>query len=489
MLPLEFCWFDWDCWGRQIKDALEWALNKVLEILFTPVLTAIADALGNLLATMATFWINVDTPTPDAGPTGTTVTWLQGRLWYFVFVAATVSLIIAGMRMAWERRGEPLREVLKSLLTLVVVMGLAVTVVTGLTQAGDRFAECVITSSITPGLDDPNDNPNQRLDPPDLPGGDFTDASCNPNRATGVDFGRNLLLMMIGTSAASGTPAMGIVMAITMGLLSIVASLLQVMMMIVRNGMLVLLLGVLPLAAAATNTEMGRTWFKRCVTWLVAFLAYKPVAALIYAAALRLASTPITPGELEDTSKAIVSSITGFVMMVLALFALPALMRLLTPLVAATAGSNLMPAFVGAMAGIAAEKATKSASKGAEVEGDGPTGARNAPSSGSSQGPQGSQGGQGPQGPQGAPGSPGASGPAPASTGASSSASASTSASASAGTAGATAGSVAAGAATAGVATVAIEAAKTAKEVGKAAADGVKDATEGSAGEGPSGSR
>jgi hypothetical protein len=49
-------------------------------------------------------------------------------------------------------------------------------------------------------------------------------------------------------------------------------------------------------------------------------------------------------------------------------------------------------------------------------------------------------------------------------------------------------GSAAAGAATAGVATVAIEAAKTAKEVGKAAADGVKDATEGSAGEGPSGS-
>lgn len=475
MIALEFCWFDWGCWGDQIKAALNIAVNAILEVLLNPVLDSVSEALGTLLTSVAAFWIDIDTPTPDAGPMGTTVTWLHGRLWYFVFTAATVSLIVAGMRMAWERRGEPLREVLKSLLTLVVVMGLAVTVVTSLTQAGDRFSECVIASSITPNLEDPSQNPDQELAPPELPGGDFTSQSCNPNEASGRDLGRNLVLMLVGTSVATGTPLMGFVLAITLGLLAIVASLLQVMLMIVRNGMLVLLLGVLPLAAAATNTEMGRLWLKRCIAWLVAFLLYKPVAALIYAAALRLASTPIRQAESFDPqAEAIVSSITGFVMMVLALFALPALMRLLTPLVAAAAGSSLMPAAVGGVLGATAMKVIDKAAKGADVTGDshGPSGARNAPATKSARGPRpGSQGGSGGQGPQGAPGSPG---PASASAGGN--------AGASAGSAGLTGGSAAAGgpaAAAAGLASVAIAATKA---VGRGVKDDVHRAS------GPSGS-
>ena len=52
--------------------------------------------------------------------------------------------------------------------------------------------------------------------------------------------------------------------------------------------MLILLLGVLPIAAAATNTEMGRGWFKQIIAWLLAFILYKPVAAIVYATAIRL---------------------------------------------------------------------------------------------------------------------------------------------------------------------------------------------------------
>ena len=65
--------------------------------------------------------------------------------------------------------------------------------------------------------------------------------------------------------------------------------------MIVRYGMLVLLVGVLPLTAAATNTEMGMMWFKRALGWLGGFILYKPVAALIYATAIKLMSTPKPP--------------------------------------------------------------------------------------------------------------------------------------------------------------------------------------------------
>ena len=55
---------------------------------------------------------------------------------------------------------------------------------------------------------------------------------------------------------------------IFVGILMVITAIIQLALMIVRYGMLVLLVGVLPLTAAATNTEMGMTWFKRAVAWL-----------------------------------------------------------------------------------------------------------------------------------------------------------------------------------------------------------------------------
>ena len=102
--------------------------------------------------------------------------------------------------------------------------------------------------------------------------------------------------------------------------------------MVVRGGMLVILAGILPLSASATNTERGRTWFKKCVAWLVAFILYKPAAAIVYATAFRLAGSDVF-----GSGDELMSAITGLVLMVLALLALPALMRFVTPMVAAMA--------------------------------------------------------------------------------------------------------------------------------------------------------
>ena len=52
---------------------------------------------------------------------------------------------------------------------------------------------------------------------------------------------------------------------IFVGILMVITAIIQLALMIVRYGMLVLLVGVLPLTAAATNTEMGMMWFKRAV--------------------------------------------------------------------------------------------------------------------------------------------------------------------------------------------------------------------------------
>jgi hypothetical protein len=62
------------------------------------------------------------------GPQGAggAVLFLQSSLWWYMGAAAVVSVIIGGVRMAWEQRAEPGKDTIKSLLTLIVVAGAGV---------------------------------------------------------------------------------------------------------------------------------------------------------------------------------------------------------------------------------------------------------------------------------------------------------------------------------------------------------------------------
>ena len=115
--------------------------------------------------------------------------------------------------------------------------------------------------------------------------------------------------------------------------------------MVVRSGMLVILAGILPTTAAFTNTEMGRQWFQKAVGWTIAFILYKPAAAIVYSVAFLLMGN--TSGQ-----DVLIGSITGFALMIVACSRLPALMRFVTPMVGAVASGSgaAAGAAVGAMA-------------------------------------------------------------------------------------------------------------------------------------------
>ena len=80
----------------------------------------------------------------------------------------------------------------------------------------------------------------------------------------------------------------GVFILIILGLIGLIASLVQIVLMVVRSGMLVILAGILPTTAAFTNTEMGRQWFQKAVGWTIAFILYKPAAAIVYSVAFLL---------------------------------------------------------------------------------------------------------------------------------------------------------------------------------------------------------
>jgi hypothetical protein len=251
------------------------------------------------VASVGALWVKVGTPNLTTSNGGSTpsdaVGFLQGSLWWYMAAAAVLSVIIAGAKMAWEGRAEPGRELLKSLMTLVVVAGAGLTAISLAVAAADGFAKWIIDSSLH-----------------------------------GTDFATNIR-SLLGLTAINGLGAM---IVIIFGLAAFVASLVQIGLMVVRGGMLVILSGIWPLSASATNTEWGRAWFQKCVAWLVAFILYKPAAAIVYATAFRLEGSDVFDGD------ELMSAVSGLVLMVLALIALPALMRFAMPMVAAIAGGG-----------------------------------------------------------------------------------------------------------------------------------------------------
>src|SRR5699024_133640 len=94
------------------------------------------------------------------------------------------------------------------------------------------------------------------------------------------------------------------------------------------------------IAAAGTNMKVGRQMWEKYAGWMLAFILYKPAAAAIYASAFH----PITDlGSNDEVAPEMMDqfwgALGGTVLLVLALFALPALMKLLVPATSAMVGA------------------------------------------------------------------------------------------------------------------------------------------------------
>lgn len=396
----------------------------------------IVEAMSQMVTHLATFWVEMPTinlTTDDGITPSPVVLFLDSELTYWTLVLAVLSVIIGGTRMIWEQRGAPLQDLLRSLLTLTLVTGLGVGVISILVVAADALSASIINRSTD--------------------GQGFAEAM-------------KILLVMDEHGIAVFT-------LIILGLVGLIASLVQIVLMVVRTGMLVILAGILPTTAAFTNMEMGKQWFQRAVGWTIAFILYKPAAAVVYAVAFKLMGASSASG--------LVGSITGFALMIVALLALPALLRFVTPMVGAVASGS-----GGGAGAVAGAVATGAVSLGLSGSGRG----KATPTSGSqptqaADGAQGTTGSSGKSGgnakptpaSQGPAGTPGAS-PAKGASNTAGAAAAKTSAGA--GTTGAKAASGAAGPAGLAVTVGAEVASKASQAAQKTAQD--------STGEGPSGS-
>lgn len=296
--------------------------DKAWDSTFGKVVDSLMNGLGEAIILALTFWMKV--PNEVASDSGSLFTKINDYTYQVQILLLMASIIITGLRLAEARRGGAMQEAAESfrMFTRVVFSSwmLGAVIVAG-TVASDRFAEWIIQDS--------------------------TDGNA-----------RNMAELMVKTSKLQAfSPGLVLIIAIV-GLLGALA---QIVLAIVRQGLLVIAAGVLPLAAAASGMSTGKQSYQKLVGWIIAFMLWKPVAAIVYMIAFTTAGhvDEMTPAgglpEAEEAQRMLVA----IVLLCSVAFVLPALMRLVTPAVAivgsggsgltATGGTLIAAAGLGAM--------------------------------------------------------------------------------------------------------------------------------------------
>ena len=286
MIPLINCLWppNWEeCVNNFLSKAVNVAIGGFFSMIFEAIKAMVIAAVEAVIKAVGFLWIEIDSPNVENHET---VTFVHEHTQYILVVAASIAVIAGAIKMAISQRGEPLRDIMKSLITMAMVSAGITGFTALLIQASDDFSKWILDQAL--GADD-HAFANK-----------LVDKVTDPLKDGGV----------------------GLALVILIGILMVITALIQLALMIIRYAMLILLVGVMPLTASATNTEMGMMWFKRSIAWLAAFVIYKPVAALIYATAIKLMSAPT-----DSTLKVI----TGVTMMVMGVVALPALLRFVSP--------------------------------------------------------------------------------------------------------------------------------------------------------------
>ena len=372
-----------DAAGSVVGSVAGSAVDKLVE--------SFAHAVESALKVVTSAWLSV----PSPSPTSSTVTTMQQNLEWVTLLVAAVGMLVAIVRMGVTSNLAEGVGLARMYLVMVVVTGCGGMIVASLIQAGDAAAPWFV------------------------------------ERAYGADYSSGTATLITAAMLQGTGQAMGLVM----GLLALIASLFQIAFMFVRGALLIVLMAMLPTIAAGTATESGMLRFKRVCAWIFACVIYKPVAAIIYAIGfLQIKGDPAAELEgLDDVARSTYDLVLGTIIIVLAVLALPALIRFVAPVADRVGGSSFSPgAALGSVAtgavvvtgviatGGAAAPAAGAAAGGGAVGGGSAamaTGAAGTAGSagqaaGAARGGSGPAGGTGSSGPAGARGEPGSQGPA-----------------------------------------------------------------------------
>ena len=375
-------------------------------------------SLGEMILNLGTWWVKA--PVPSLFITSSPAYKLQDYLRFLLAAVMIASLIFAGIRVIIDGRGDSLRQVAQSLVTVVVISGAGLTLASALISIFDETSVWLLNT--------------------------VTEESAET-------FGKRIIPVLWESTQVPG----GTVPVLLLALAGILANIIQMAMIWIRSILLMVIMGLAPIIASTIGTSWGRAWAGKILGFFSGLVIYKLAVSIIYATTILFLTSE------SSGLEGFVSFLVGVMLMVFAAVCPFALVGLLMPTGAMIASS------MGGVGG-AATGATTVASGAVDVVHRGHVSADAPPAPSPHDGTPGGSGS--PSGATAAPdaGAVGSSGAAGASTGAAGGAPAG------AAEGGAAAGSAAAGAATGGAALIVQAVAEGASQAQRGISDMVETA-------------
>lgn len=320
---------------KEAKDLVEnpagYVANKVLDGTFNEILSSFWEGTVGVYKQFVTGWLHAG---PIINPeTSPAFAWGTGIVNIFTALAVTIGILWAGIRIVWSQRGEDVRYVFASLARVVVVSGLGVSVFSLLLTASDQAAAAILDST---------------------------------------DWGQKDTAAVLGDPGRA-VAAMGAMLFLPGGIMLLVVIVQWCIMIFVSIATPILLM-YWPVAEGLTFAAGGRG-FSRVSKWLTAFILFKPTVAVLYGFSFE---------ELKG-GDGIGGIVTAICILIMAPFALPALLKIVNPAAAGTGADGAGAALAG-MAGVAVGAvgvAAGAATGGATVAATGAAGAASAAGTGS----------------------------------------------------------------------------------------------------------
>ncbi|WP_191563315.1 hypothetical protein [Janibacter melonis] len=304
------------------KDAAGDTVGVAADNFMTRLIDGAADGLIELLNRTAVSMFTV--PSPDLGtvegstvtPSGTLQSVFNSTSW-LVMAIAVISIMVTIMRMFWTLQASEGQNILRLLFNIVasttVVLGMTIMLV----EFSDRASPWLMMKI----------------------------AGMGESEYAGLAKDEAFAKRLIGIDPGGGTQALGnlALIAILMLVLTTIGVLMQWIFLIVRSPILIIMVAFVPIFAAASGTRQGQERLRKSLMFLLAFVLYKPVVAIIYGVGLRLMKAE------DQTSDPIFQFLWGSMIILMAAVALPAMVNLFVR----EAGEGSSSAFSGA-AGLAA---------------------------------------------------------------------------------------------------------------------------------------
>ncbi|MFF0521522.1 hypothetical protein ACFYTC_22670 [Actinomadura nitritigenes] len=289
---------------------------------------AFQSAVGWLISHTASWWVKTSSPNLE---TESAIGYLQLLVQPLTIAVAVLALLVVAGKMALTRKAAPAIDVGRGLLVLATVTAIGTLLPNLLLQWGDQWCGWVLNASSQGG------------------------------------FAKRMAAIV---AIPTGVPA---ALVLVLCLVALFMGIIQALLLLFRGAALVILAGLLPLAAAGGLTAATRSWLTRVGGWMLALIFYKPAAAAVYATAFTLVGN----------GKDLHSVLMGFAMMLISLIAFPVLLKFFTWTTGGAesgSGGGILGALMGGATALGALRGYGAASGSSGSSGGGSGGGRGAAS-------------------------------------------------------------------------------------------------------------